>query len=125
MENKEEWREVEGYDTYYVSNEGRVCSIKLLKITDGKGYKTVTIGSKKNRKTCMVRHLIAKAFDGLKLEGFDAYTGEKTSEQHSKKLTREQVEEIRNSHHLSCREAGRKFGVSYQMISLIRTKKCW
>jgi hypothetical protein len=107
------------------SNKGRVCSLKMLKIIDKSGYKTVNLRSKREIKCRMVRHLVAKAFNGLKLIGFDSYIEGNKSERYSKKLTKEQVEEIRNSSHLSCREAGKKFDVSYQMISLIRRNKCW
>ncbi len=67
----EEWRKIEGYSEYEVSNLGKVRSkingrIKILKQNlDRHGYWQISIGLRKNkkyRKNCFVHRLVAFAF---------------------------------------------------------------
>jgi len=63
---KEEWKIIEGYDNYMVSNLGRVKNIKtglLLKPNTNKdGYLYVTIFSNKKPKSFTIHRLVAVAF---------------------------------------------------------------
>lgn len=65
----EEWRKIENYEDYEISNFGRIKSYKQNKngiITTGtkdkKGYLTKTLYNKEGRKTFKVHRLVAQAF---------------------------------------------------------------
>ena len=62
--NKEKWRLI--FDDYYISNLGRVYSLKtnkmLTAIDNGKGYLSVPIRLNGKQKRCYVHRLVAKAF---------------------------------------------------------------
>lgn len=76
--NIELWKDIEGYEGYSVSNQGRVKSKKrnilykngtvkrlketILKAGKGKFYLHVVLHSKKKRKTILIHRLVAKAF---------------------------------------------------------------
>lgn len=74
QKTNENWRQIEGYPCYYVSDQGRVMSLrnpknpKILKLgTNQGGYKQVTLVSgeaygKGKKKTLRVNRLVALAF---------------------------------------------------------------
>ena len=63
---KEEWRAIENWATYEVSNLGRVRNIKNGKILKGSilnsGYIRVSLSDKKRRKRYFIHRLVALAF---------------------------------------------------------------
>lgn len=68
---QEEWRDIEGYKNYQVSNMGRVKSLgndksrkeKILKQRkNNKGYLMVALWKDGKSKTCTVHRLVAQAF---------------------------------------------------------------
>lgn len=62
----EEWREIEDYPNYQVSNLGRIMNIKLNKIIKGSitsyGYVTVTLKNDLGSKNMKVHRIVAKEF---------------------------------------------------------------
>ena len=60
----EEWRNIEEYANYQVSDLGNVRSNRkvLAKILDKYGYHTVTLHNEDGPKICKVHRLVAKAF---------------------------------------------------------------
>lgn len=65
MENKEEWRTIEHWDRYEVSNQGRVRNIKtghILKRSNLEGYLRVTLCKVGKRRNYLVHRLVAEAF---------------------------------------------------------------
>lgn len=67
MENNVEiWKDIKGFETYQVSNLGRVKSNRsrktILKPNDLKGYQQVTLINNNERKSFLVHRLVAKAF---------------------------------------------------------------
>lgn len=77
---KEEFRNIEGYTNYQVSNFGRIKSIKngkekILKLYDnGFGYKFVTLCNKGVRKHIKIHRIVAQSFPeicGCMFDGCD------------------------------------------------------
>lgn len=75
---KETWRQVDGFDGYYVSSEGRAKSTKgkedkILKLTNRRGYLIVnmstSIEGKKVTKQDSIQSLVLRAFVGSPSEG--------------------------------------------------------
>lgn len=60
----EEWRNIEGFANYQVSNLGNVRSSRkvLVKALDKYGYHTVSLHNTNGMKVCKVHRLVAKAF---------------------------------------------------------------
>lgn len=59
----EEWKQIEGYPNYWVSNKGRVKSDKILNpVITPAGYERVGIYYNGNIKQCLVHRLVAQAF---------------------------------------------------------------
>lgn len=68
----EEWRVVNGYENYEVSNQGRVRVRKTGLVravhSDKQGYQVLTMYSGKKKKTLKVHRLVGQAFLGLDFE---------------------------------------------------------
>lgn len=65
----EEFREIEGFPEYLITNYGRLwsekCGGKFLKIQDnGNGYKIVCLCNKSKPKTLYIHRLVCAAFNG-------------------------------------------------------------
>lgn len=64
----EEWRNIEGYDNYMVSNLGRIKSLrfgkeKILKLkVQNNGYNVISLYKERNRKFLLLHRLVAQAF---------------------------------------------------------------
>ncbi len=69
-----EWRAIEDYPGYKVSDDGKVFSMKrnrLLTISEhGDGYKAVKLSNNGNGKTLLVHRLVYKAFAGTIPNGY-------------------------------------------------------
>lgn len=65
-EKLEEWKEIDNFDGYYISNKGRVYSDKrniFIKLkVDKNGYKQVKLSNKGKKYYFQVHRLVAKAF---------------------------------------------------------------
>lgn len=69
---REEWRKVDGFSCYYISNKGRVKStrylgkegkVRILKSSeDAKGYLRITLRADGDVKNCKIHRLVAEAF---------------------------------------------------------------
>ena len=63
---EEIWRKIDGYENYSVSSEGRVRNDKTGKIlkgiSNGKGYKYVTLCKNGKKKNFLVHQLVAQVF---------------------------------------------------------------
>lgn len=72
---KEEWRKIEGFEDYQISNLGNVKSLKFGKVflmktsCDGHGYLRVKLSYKGNVKTKKIHKLVAIAFLNHKPDG--------------------------------------------------------
>ena len=65
MDDKEEWKQINNYDNYEVSNLGNVRNSKtgrMLKLTCRGGYLFTGLCKNSNTKTCPVHRLVALAF---------------------------------------------------------------
>ena len=66
-EVREEWREIEGYDEYLVSDQGRVFNMKfgrfLTPRVHSAGYLKVALSNKGLKKDLYIHRLVAQAFD--------------------------------------------------------------
>ena len=75
MNQEEQWRVIEGYENYMISNLGNVWSItnkKMLNPTDnGNGYKRVHLCSHGEKKRISVHRLVVQAFIGEIAEGLE------------------------------------------------------
>lgn len=64
----EDWKQIEEYDRYFISNKGRVYSQirkRLLKpFKNTKGYTRVRLGNNSGRRDCIIHILVAKYFIG-------------------------------------------------------------
>jgi hypothetical protein len=61
--NEEIWKEIEGYENYYVSNLGRVKVVKYLSLQkNSSGYFGVKVGVKPNVRRLSVARMVAQAF---------------------------------------------------------------
>lgn len=83
LQPNESVKQIEGFEDYLVTDTGRVLSTKKrvrtttldnktyeaiiyreLKTTLIRGYKTITLSNKKNRKNCYIHELVFKTFIG-------------------------------------------------------------
>ena len=75
MSNKEEYRSVEGFENYKISNLGNFISLKFNKVRlikpsiNTSGYKTITISNNQTRTTITIHQLVAMAFLGYVRNG--------------------------------------------------------
>ena len=67
----EEWRWVDGYENYEVSNLGRVRKRQILKPSCSNGYSYIGLSKDGISKRVLVHSLIAEAFHGPRPDGMD------------------------------------------------------
>ena len=160
---KEQWREIENYEDYLISDQGRVFSYKrsifLKPANNGSGYLFVVLHKNGIGKSHTIHRLVATAFilnpenkftvnhiDGCKTNNLvsnlewntysennqhamDTGLQDNKGEKHGlSKLSEEKVKEIRKLYatdDFTLEYLGKKFGVCFQLISLIVRRKIW
>lgn len=65
----EEWRDVPGWDGYMVSDQGRVASILDGHTEKTTGYRQVTLGGRRRKKTFRLHSLVLQTFVGPRPHG--------------------------------------------------------
>ena len=115
----EEWKPIEGFSGYYISNHGRVkgSSGKILSSgTTSKGYQLVVLHHSNGvAKGELVHHLVLRAFKGKRPEGYQAH--HKDNNKYNNSATN--LEWISIKEHLSNHGKG---WVAFEQIQEIRQR---
>ncbi len=119
---KEEYRKIEGFDNYQISNLGNVKNIKTGRILKGgkgkRGYLNVVLCKQGKCKTCLIHKLVAMAFLGHKPSGMKIVVDHINNIKTDNRLSNIQ---ITTSRHNSSKD---RKGYSSQYIGVYLDKSC-